>query len=66
MCFLTKVKGEEHAEEKMEEEAGQYVLVGNLAQISMAAVFWREWRAAGHLRKKKKKDKARRLLLVGH
>lgn len=50
----------------MEEEAGQYVLVGNLAQISMAAVFWREWRAAGHLRKKKKKDKARRLLLLGH
>lgn len=41
----------------MEEEAAQYVLVGNLAQVSIPAVFWREWREAGDLRKKRN-DKA--------
>lgn len=34
----------------MEEEAGRYVLVGNLAEISMEAMFWREQREAGNLR----------------
>lgn len=37
LYLLAGVKREQCAEEKMEEEAGQCVLVGNLAQISMAA-----------------------------
>jgi len=52
--LLIGIKGEECTEEKMEEEAGQYVLVVNLA---MAAMFCREWREAGDLRKKRN-DKA--------